>query len=132
MRITSIIMFIVAAVVLGGCATGQTTTEKSDTGRTCVRVRQINSYSAIDDQHVFVNVTGKDNYMFTVDHGCPGLTFARGIMVAEHSSRVCGDGSGLLAFNQPGVGARRCRIITIDMVENQEACKALIASRSEE
>ncbi len=132
MKIYSITTLIIAAVLLVGCASSQPKAQDSDTGRTCVRVRQINSYSALDDRHVYVNVTGKDDYMLTVDFGCPGLTFARGIAISEQSSQVCGDGSGLLTFNQPGAGARRCRIITIDKVENQTEAKALIASRTAE
>jgi len=132
MKIYSISILILAAIVLGGCASSQPKTEGPDTERTCVRVRQINSYSALDDRHVYVNVTGKDDYMLTVDFGCPGLTFARGIAISEQSTQVCGDGSGLLSFNQPGVGIRRCRIISIDKVENQEEAKTLIESRSDE
>ena len=132
MKIYSISTLILAAIVLGGCASSQPKTEGSDTERTCVRVRQINSYHALDDQHVFVNVTGKDNYLLTVDQSCPWLTFARGISISEQSTQVCGDGSGLLSFNQPGVGIRRCRIITIDRVENQAEARTLIESRSAE
>ena len=132
MKIYSITTLMIAAVMLGGCASSQPTAQDSDTKRTCVRIRQINSYSALDDRHVYVNVTGKDNYMLTVDHGCPGLTFARGISIAEHSTRVCGNGSGLLSFHQPGAGIRRCRIIMIDKVENQKEAKALIKARTAE
>lgn len=121
---------IFAAVVFVGCASRGVDPETPKEPRVCVKISQINSYSALDDQHVYVNVTGKDNYLMTVEGVCSGLTFARGIAVAEMSSRVCGDGAGMIIFNHPGVGSKRCRIVKIEVVADKDAALALIESDS--
>jgi hypothetical protein len=40
--------------------------EKEVTDRVCVNKRSINSFDAIDDQHVYIKATGNKYYLFTM------------------------------------------------------------------
>jgi hypothetical protein len=121
---------VVAGFGLAGCASSQPTDAASATDRLCVRVEQINSYEPIGDHHVVIKVSVSKRYLLTLEEICTGLSFARGIAIADASTRVCNDGFAFLAFQQQGHGARRCRIINLEEVENSEAAEALVESRS--
>jgi hypothetical protein len=119
----------VAAVVLGGCAS--LPAEKgSKAERVCMNRREINSISALDDQHAFVKVSASRYYLFTVDNRCTGLRLARTIAIVDATTRVCGDGLTLLSFDYPAVGPMRCRIEGIDSVPDMNAARELIESRA--
>jgi hypothetical protein len=120
---------VVAGLGLAGCASSQPTDAASATDRVCVRVEQINSYEPIGDHHVVIKVSVGTRYLLTLEEICTGLNFARGIVIADSSSRVCSDGFASLAFQQPGHGTRRCRILNLEEVENSEAAAALAESR---
>ncbi len=120
---------VVAGLGLAGCASSQPTDAASATDRVCVRVQQINSYEPIGDHHVVIKVSVSKRYLLTLEEICTGLNFARGITIADTSTQVCNDGFSFLAFQQPGHGARRCRIINLEEVENREAAEALVESR---
>ncbi len=118
-----------------GCAS--TAAEREDaaratTDRVCVRVDQITGFEPLDNRHVVVEASVNDHYLFTVDRGCSGLSFARTIAISGTISRVCNDGFDFLAFDEPGVGSKRCRIIEIEPVDDTRAARALIESRSSE
>ena len=57
------------------------------------------------------------NYLLTMDT-CPGLRDARKLEVFEASTRVCADGTSLLAFELPETGAMRCRVGKIESVRD--------------
>ena len=116
------------ALALSGCAT---VTQQNETtaDRICVRKDQIHSFNGLDDSHVYVSVRASEHYLFTTDRGCFGLKFARAIGIAEHSTRVCDDGFSFLLFDDPGAGERRCRILKIEKVADEEEARSLIASR---
>jgi len=120
-----------AAVVLVGCA-GLSVKEESITDRVCVNVRQINAFGALDDRHVLVKAGSGHYYLFTVDERCGGIKFARSIVIADPSTRVCGNGFSFLSFEHPGAGSIRCRIKAIEEVEDEDAALALIESRTEQ
>ncbi len=114
-----------------GCATtgsGTTVTGAGDE-RVCIKVSTINSFSVIDEQHVYVDATGKDAFLLTLENLCSGLKFARGIAIANAMSRVCGDGSGILVYDNSPTGKKRCRIVRIDRVADKVAAEALVADR---
>jgi hypothetical protein len=118
-----------AAAVLGGCAS-LAAEEGSKARRVCVNRREINSISALDDQHAFVKLSASRHYLFTVDNRCSGLRLARTIAFVEATARVCGDGLTLLSFDYPAVGPMRCRIEGIDSVPDKNAAWELIKSRA--
>jgi hypothetical protein len=126
----SFLALALAAVGLAACTSGQPEPAASTAERTCVKVRQINSFTALDDRHVLVKASVSTYSLFTVDQTCSGLSFARGIAIAEAGSRVCDDGFDFLAFEHPAAGPRRCRIMKIEPVEDEEAARALLESRA--
>ena len=123
---------VVAVLGLAGCASSRPTDAASATDRVCVRVQQINSYQPIGDHHVVIKASASKRYLLTLDEICTGLKFARGIAIAEASTRVCNDGFSFLTFQQPGHGTRRCRIINLEEVENSDAAEALVESREDD
>jgi hypothetical protein len=96
----------------------------------CVDRREINAISALDGQHAFVKISAKRYYMFTLDKACVGFKLARKIALSDYGSRVCGDGSSLLSFEDPMAGPMRCRIERIEAVADADAARALIDARA--
>ena len=123
---TSVFSLTLAALMLGGCASAPPA-PRSSARTDCVNAREINVMSPLDDQHVFVKVGADRNYLFTMEARCPGLRLARQLAVWEATSRVCGGGVSLLAFEEPSVGSMRCRIATIESVPDKEAALERIA-----
>jgi hypothetical protein len=123
---------VVAGLGLTACASSRPTDAASATDRVCVRVQQINSYEPIGDHHVVIKASASTRYLLTLDEICTGLKFARGIAISDASTRVCNDGFSFLTFQQPGHGARRCRIINLEEVESSEAAEALVKSREDD
>jgi len=121
------------AVVLGGCPKVPPARDPN-VGRVCVNVREINSIGALeDDQHAFVNVGSNRYYLLTLDRGCMDLRFARGVVVGDGASRVCGDGFSFLTFQNPDLGPMRCRIEGMVAVESKAEARELIeADKSDE
>ena len=95
----------------------------------CIYLRQLNQWEAIDDQHLFATLSATRYYLFTVDHGCPGLEVARYGLVSEPSTRMCGDGFSFLRFEHPSAGLTRCRVLGIEPVESLDAARELVESR---
>jgi hypothetical protein len=128
-RCLSTISLAVAVVVLGGCASAPTT-KASSHSKDCINTNQINSITALDDQHLFVRVSASQHQLFTVDQPCPGLRLARTVMIADAARRVCSDGTTLIAFDYPAVGAVRCRIRQIEHVPDRATALELIEERA--
>jgi hypothetical protein len=119
---------IVLVAVLGG-GTALAAQEGTKARRVCINTREINSISALDDQHAFVKLSASRFYMFTVDKACQGFKLARRIAISD-TSRVCSDGLTLLSFDNPAVGPMRCRIEGIDSVRDKDSAWELIRSRA--
>jgi hypothetical protein len=116
----------VVVAVLGSAALAAP--EEPKAKRLCINTREINSISALDDQHAFVKLSAGRFYMFTVDKACQEFKLARRIAISE-ATRVCNDGVTLLSFQTPITGPQRCRIDAIDSVPDKEAAWELIESR---
>lgn len=124
---------LAAAVALfAGCASSQPTGGEASAARVCVKVREINSFTALDDRHVLVKASVSDHSLLTVDKACVGLSFARAIAIEGAPTRVCSDGFDFLSFHHPGAGLKRCRIVNIEPVADETAARALIDSRPAE
>jgi hypothetical protein len=112
----AMVLALAPAVLLGGAA-GTPAAEKAKKKRDCINTREINTMRALDDKHVFVKAGANRNYLLTMDP-CPGLRDARKLQVFEASTRVCGDGTSLLAFELPATGPMRCRVAKIEPVRD--------------
>jgi hypothetical protein len=128
----------VAAALLGGGASGAVAAQEEKDPEAkeakpplvCVNRREINVIRALDGQHAFVQVSTRRYYMFTLDKTCVGFKLARKIALSDYGSRVCGDGSSLLSFEDLVAGPMRCRIERIDAVADADAARALIDERA--
>jgi hypothetical protein len=118
-----------AVVVLGGCASAPTT-KASSHSKDCINTNQINSITALDDQHLFVRVSASQHQLFTVDPPCNGLRLARAIRIADAATRVCSGGTTLIAFSNPAVGDVRCRVRWLDPVADKAEALELIEERA--
>ncbi len=119
---------LVLVAVLGG-GTALAAEEGTKAKRVCINTREINSITALDDQHAFVKLSAGRYYMFSVDKACQGFKLARKIAISD-ATRVCSDALTLLSFETPVVGPMRCRIELIDSVPDKDAAWELIKSRA--
>lgn len=126
---TSIVIVALAAS-LTGCTSSATVDTPTPAERVCLRAREINSFSALDDHHVVVKLKPRERYLLTLEQSCSGLTFSRMIAVADRSTWVCNDRTSWLTFDHAGYGTRRCRIMDIEPVESENEAKAIVESRT--
>ena len=97
--------------------------------RVCVSVRSINSFDAIDDEHVYIKATGDKHYLFTMQRRCIGLRSAHGIAVKDTMNRVCSGGFGEIVYRDMGRRLESCRIDTVEPVASKEDAKGLVEDR---
>lgn len=124
MRSVPITVLACAAVLSGDAGVNA----GSPTERTCIRRREINAISALDDRHALARLGAGRLSLFTLDQTCRDLRSARKLVLERSAAQICGDGTSLLSFEQPGVGLTRCRIEKIESVANKVAALELIAA----
>ena len=56
--------------------------EEQAVAKVCVNKRNINSFDAIDDEHVYIKASVNDHYLFTMQRRCFGLRNAMGITLS--------------------------------------------------
>jgi hypothetical protein len=129
------LLFVIIA--LGGCATSpDDAADASDDGfiaadRVCVSARSINSFDAIDDEHVYIRAHVNDHYLFTMYGGCFGLRSAQGIAVKDTFTRVCSNSFGEIIYRDMGRGLESCRIRNVESVASKEDAEGLVKDRKE-
>ena len=106
--------------------------EEEAVERICVNRRSINSFDAIDDQHVYIKATGNKHYLFTMQSRCFGLRDAYGIAVKDTMSRVCSKGFGEIVYRDRGQRLQSCRIDTIEAVASKDDARGLVEDRKAE
>jgi len=125
-RLPSAGLALAAAVLGAGAALASEESPKAK--RVCIKTREINVITALDEEHVLVKLSAGRHYMFTVDKVCQGLKLARKIAISD-ATRVCNDGLTLISFEYPTVGPITCRIEMLDSVRDKDDALDLIASR---
>jgi hypothetical protein len=118
----------VLALLLAGCATTDTASASSDD---CFNIRQVNSWSAIDRDHVYLEERGDDNYLLTLFSSCPGLKFTQVIALSNHMGRMCPNDFGRITFRDAG-NVRSCRIDDVERVADKAAAIALVEARNKD
>ena len=102
--------------------------DADETTRDCVRIMNINGYSTLDDQHLLLNSGASRHYLVTTRRSCYGLE--RGMQVGlsfPERTRICNASLEYVVVPDGG----RCRISTIEEVEDADAARALIEARAE-
>ena len=132
MKLWQAIPFVTILALSGCAASSDKVTDKSqtDTGRVCVSVHNINSFDAIDNQHLYVKALGRQKHLlFTLDATCFGLRSAQTISVQDRFTRVCSDSFGEVIYRDPGRGLESCRIRNIEVAASKADVKKLVAER---
>lgn len=130
------VVLLVSILALSGCATSSDevadrSLAKAETA--CVNVRNISSFDAIDDQHLYVKAPGQPKHLlFTLDGTCFGVRSAQTIAVKDKFTRVCSDSFGEVIYRDPGRGLESCRIRDIEAVASKDDAKQLVADRKAE
>ena len=97
--------------------------------KVCVNKRNINSFDAIDDQHLYIKASGQRHYLFTMWRRCFGLRNANGIGIKDTMSSVCSGGFGEVVYRDMGRQLQSCRIGTIETVASKDDAKGLVEDR---
>ena len=120
---------IIALACAAAVLSGDDAKPRPKSDRVCIARREINAISALDDRHALVRLSSGRFSLLTLDKTCRELRSARKLTLERSATRICGDGTSLLSFEEPGVGPTRCRIEKIDRVASRSEALDLIASR---
>ncbi|MEE4163141.1 MAG: DUF6491 family protein [Woeseiaceae bacterium] len=123
--------FLIAALVTtGGCASTETTTDPyaSDPSANCVRIRSVRNWNAIDDDHLWLEVSGKRQYLLTLWSRCPGIRYARTIALSNAGGRICPSDFGSVTFADAGT-LTRCQIEDVELVGSLGEAEAIVQDR---
>ena len=105
--------------------------EKSDVEeRVCFNRRLVNTFDGLSDKHVYIKEGTSGYYLLTMRRYCSGLEDARTIAFKDTLNRICSDGFGEVIYRGRGRDDR-CRIETVERVQNKDAAKALVAERED-
>ncbi len=104
--------------------------EEEAAQRVCVNKRTINSFDAIDDEHVYIKASSNKHFLFTMQRRCSGLRHANGIGIKDTMSQVCSKGFGEIVYRDMG-RMQSCRIDTIEPVASKDDAKGLVKDRKE-
>jgi len=123
-------LLIAALVSTGGCASSETATDPyaSDPSANCVRIRSVRNWSAIDDDHLWLEVSGKRQYLLTLWSHCPGIRYARTIALSNAGGRICPNDFGSVTFADSGT-LTRCQIEDVELVGSRGEAEAIVQDR---
>ncbi len=124
---------LILILALSGCAASSGDVADESLGapeKVCVNVRNIDSFDAIDDQHIYIRARGQQKHLLFTMHGrCFGLRSAHTIAVRDTLSSVCSNSFGEVVYRQLGRGLESCRIRTIEAVSNKDDARGLVEDR---
>lgn len=96
----------------------------------CVSARNIRSFNAIDDQHIYASAYGSNkHFLITMQRRCLGLRSANSIAVNDATSRVCSNSFGAIIYRQMGRGTETCNIDTVEAIASREDAWGLVDER---
>jgi len=128
-KVTSALVVLCCAS-LAGCAANESAPDSASTaGDDCFHIRQINNWSALDKDHVYLEESGNDQFLLTMFSACPGLKFAQAIALSNRMGRVCPNDFGQITYRDGGVRSS-CRIDNVERVTSKEEAVALVESRA--
>jgi hypothetical protein len=121
-------------IVLGPtCTSAQkkdvATRRVTDPEEACFNVRNVSSFSALNERFVYVRLLRGESYLLTLDHVYTSLPFATGITISNTFSRVCSDTGAAITFTDFG-GQVSCRIVRVEAVADKEQAERLARHRT--
>lgn len=95
----------------------------------CFDIRQVRDWDALDNRHLYIEVSAKKRYLLTLFSECRGIRFAQAIALSNQTGRVCRSDLGTVTFRD-GQRTARCTIVDIQSVADREAARALLEAES--
>lgn len=119
---------LVTAILFSGEALAQSaSTAETPADRTCVRLININGYTTLDDRHLLLSGGASRHYLVTARRSCYGLEHGMQVGLSfPDTARICNASLEYLVVPQGG----RCRIQSIEEVEDAETARRLIEARA--
>ena len=123
---TSTVLVLGLALAASGCAhrgggaatTAETVAPPSE--KACFNVREVRSYDALDDRHVYVETIRDGHYLLTLDTICIGLASSIRIAISNDFSRVCSNDLAVITYRNFD-RLESCRILDVERVADREA-----------
>lgn len=126
---------LITILALTGCAASTADLAEQSTGaaeKVCVNARNIDSFDAIDDNHLYVRARGPQrHFLFTLERSCFGLQSAHTISIRDALNRVCSNSFGEVIYREMGRGLESCRIRNIEAVAGKDDARGLVEDRRE-
>lgn len=96
----------------------------------CLVVRDIRSFDALDDSHVFVAGRRGQAYLLTMLPACIGLRSALGVAFESRLARVCSTSAASLRYRGFGNREETCPIRQVEAVEDKSSAERLVELRA--
>lgn len=121
---------VLSTMLIAGCATEGSSSSASSRDD-CFFIRNVNSWNAIDEKHLYLDATGDQQFLVTMDFACRGIRFANAIALSDPMGRVCPNDFGRITYRDAGRRAS-CRIDDIESVANRDEAEAMVEARQSE
>ncbi len=126
----SLLSLITLASVPGCASTGATPEDPyaMDASVDCVRIRLVRNWGAIDDKHLWLEASGRRQYLVTLWARCPGIRFTQVIALSNAGGRICPNDFGTVQFDDSGAAAR-CQISNVESVGSRGEAESIVEDR---
>ena len=131
MRSCLSLLSLIALASVTGCASTEAGSDDPyalDPSANCVRIRQVRNFDAIDDEHLWLEVSGRRQFLVTLWARCPGIRFAQVIALNNAGGRICPNDFGTVLFDDAGQ-AMSCQIDNVELVGSRSEAEAIVADR---
>jgi hypothetical protein len=112
------------ALALGIWVTASTVAYATDR----IRLVNVHGYQVIDNEHLILNGGASRHYLVTLRQRCIGMRFGSSIGTSFAATATVYSPRHEYVYTSDDI---RCYIDTIEVVENSDAARALIAERAE-
>jgi len=96
----------------------------------CFSARGVRNFSALHNQYVYVQGRGDEHFLLTMERSCFGLRSAEGIAIENHTDRVCSNSQAGVTYRGSGGRLDTCYISEVEAVEDRDAARAIVESRT--
>jgi hypothetical protein len=123
LRSAAILVSLGAAAAIAGCAQQATPAPAAaaSSGRDCFNARNVNSFTARDDDTVDVRAGARRYYRLELAGVCPNVNWATGVaLVSRGSSWICQGLDAEIIVPDPGLGPQRCLVTSVRRLSDAE------------
>ena len=130
-RACLLLLSLMTVAAVPGCASTDESTADPyaiDPSAECVQIRQVRNWGALDNEHVWLEASGRRQYLVTLWAPCPGIRFAQVIALKNAGSRICPNDFGSVLFDDAG-RTMRCPIGNVEPVGSRGEAEAIVEER---